>query len=67
LDAIDGLPDDEREVFDLVHIQGMSHADAAAVLGVSARTVPRRLNRAVLILSGKLGDLLPPQVTRAPP
>lgn len=67
LDAIDGLPGDEREVFDLVRIQGMSHADAAAVLGVSARTVQRRLNRAVLILSGKLGDLLPRQVAPAPP
>jgi RNA polymerase sigma-70 factor (ECF subfamily) len=67
LDAIDGLPGDEREVFDLLRIQGISHADAAKVLGVSARTVARRLNRAVLILSGKLADLVPPQLSPAPP
>jgi RNA polymerase sigma-70 factor (ECF subfamily) len=66
LEAIEALPDDEREVFDLVRIQGMSHADAAEVLGVSARTVQRRLNRAVLILSEHLGDLLPPQVVPEP-
>jgi RNA polymerase sigma-70 factor (ECF subfamily) len=66
LDAIDGLPGDEREVFDLLRIQGISHADAAEVLGVSARTVARRLNRAVLILSGKLADLVPPQLSPAP-
>ncbi|HEY2585537.1 MAG TPA: sigma-70 family RNA polymerase sigma factor, partial [Tepidisphaeraceae bacterium] len=42
LEAIEGLPGDEREAFDLVRVQGMSHADAAAVLGVSARTVQRR-------------------------
>jgi RNA polymerase sigma-70 factor (ECF subfamily) len=67
LDAIEGVPDDEREVFDLVRIQGMSHAEAAEVLGVSSRTVQRRLNRAVLILSENLGDLLPWQVAPTSP
>ena len=37
LEAIDHLPEDEREVFDLVRIQGLTHAEAAEVLGVSAR------------------------------
>src|SRR6202043_2567880 len=36
LRAIDELPEDEREVFDLVRIQGMTQAEAARVLGVSA-------------------------------
>jgi hypothetical protein len=48
LGAIEGLPEDEREVFDLVGIQGLTHAETAAVVGVSAKTVQRRLNGAAL-------------------
>jgi RNA polymerase sigma-70 factor (ECF subfamily) len=59
LAAIDGLPEDEREVFDLVGIQGLSHAEAAAVVGVSVKTVQRRLNRARLLLAEQLADLRP--------
>jgi RNA polymerase sigma-70 factor (ECF subfamily) len=59
LEAIDGLPQDEREVFDLVRIQGLSQAEAARVLGVSAMTVMRRLNRGLYLLTAALGDLLP--------
>jgi RNA polymerase sigma-70 factor (ECF subfamily) len=62
LDEIEGLPDDEREVFSLVRIQGMSQSDVAKVLGVSAKTVQRRLNRGLLLLTQKLADLQPPQV-----
>ena len=42
LRAIDELPEEEREVFDLVRIQGMTQTEAAEVLGVSAVTVKRR-------------------------
>jgi RNA polymerase sigma-70 factor (ECF subfamily) len=59
LEAIDGLPEDEREVFDLVGIQGLTHAEAAAVVGVSEKTVQRRLNRARLLLAEQLADLCP--------
>jgi RNA polymerase sigma-70 factor (ECF subfamily) len=59
LEAIGNLPDDEREVFDLVHIQGLTEAEAAAVLGVVARTVQRRLDRGVQLLTERLGDLGP--------
>jgi RNA polymerase sigma-70 factor (ECF subfamily) len=59
LQAIDGLPEDEREVFDLVGIQGLTHAEAAAVVGVSEKTVQRRLNRARLLLAEQLADLRP--------
>ena len=59
LEAIDGLPEDEREVFDLVGIQGLTHAEAAAVVGVSEKTVQRRLNRARLLLAERLADLRP--------
>src|SRR5262249_28226320 len=41
LEAIEGLPEAEREAFDLVKIQGMTHAGAGQVLGVCVRTVKR--------------------------
>lgn len=57
--AIDELPDEEREVFSLIRIQGMTGPEAAAILGVSTKTVQRRVNRAVLLLSQSVGDLRP--------
>ncbi len=57
--AIDGLPQDEREAFDLVRIQGMTHTEAAEVLGVSPKTVRRRLERGLRLLTEQLGDLRP--------
>jgi RNA polymerase sigma-70 factor (ECF subfamily) len=59
LEAIDELPEEEREVFGLVRIQGLTQIDAAALLGVSLRTLQRRLNRALLLLADELGDLPP--------
>jgi RNA polymerase sigma-70 factor (ECF subfamily) len=59
LAAIDGLPADEREVFELVRIQGLTHPEAADVVGVSVKTVQRRLNRARLLLAEQLADLRP--------
>src|SRR5262249_41735646 len=59
LQAIDELPEDEREVFDLVRIQGMTQAEAAQVLGVAAVTVKRRLNRGLRLLAERLADLRP--------
>ncbi len=59
LEAIESLPEEEREVFDLIRIQGMTHAEAAEILEVSAKTVQRRLNRGLLLLSEVLGDLKP--------
>jgi RNA polymerase sigma-70 factor (ECF subfamily) len=60
LEVIEGLPEDEREVFELVGIQGLTHAEAAAVVGVSQKTVQRRLNEARLLLAERLADLRPP-------
>lgn len=59
LDAIAGLPEEEREAFDLVRIQGLTQAEAAQVLGVSAATVNRRLNRGLHLLLETLDDLRP--------
>jgi RNA polymerase sigma-70 factor (ECF subfamily) len=57
LEAIENLPEEEREVFDLVRIQGMSQPEAAEVLGVSPKTVQRRLVRCLTLLTESIGDL----------
>jgi len=59
LEAIDGLPEDEREAFYLVRVQGMTQPAAAAVLGVSTRTVQRRVNHTLRLLAEQLRDLQP--------
>jgi RNA polymerase sigma-70 factor (ECF subfamily) len=59
LAAIDGLPEGEREAFDLVRIQGMTQTEAAKVLEVSVMTVNRRLSRRLQLLTAALGDLYP--------
>ena len=59
LRAIDELPEEEREVFDLVRIQGMTQAEAAQLLGVSAVTVKRRLSRGLRPLSSPRTALRP--------
>ncbi len=59
LHAIDELPEDEREVFDLVRIQGMTQVEVAELLGVSAVTVKRRLSRGLRLLAEQLADLRP--------
>jgi RNA polymerase sigma-70 factor (ECF subfamily) len=59
LEAIDSLPDGEREAFCLVRVQGMTQLDAADVLGVAVKTIQRRLNRSLLLLGEKLRDLQP--------
>jgi len=59
LEEIERLPGDEREAFDLVRIQGLTQADAAELLGVSVKTVQRRLNRGLLLLSQRLDNLCP--------
>jgi RNA polymerase sigma factor (sigma-70 family) len=59
LQAIEALPEDERETFDLVRIQGLTQAEAAEILGVTIRTVRRRLNRSAVFLTQQLDDLRP--------
>ena len=59
LAAIDALPEEEGEVLSLVRIQGLTHTEAADVLGVSPKTVQRRLHRGLLALTEQLSDLRP--------
>ena len=59
LEAIDRLPEEEREVFGLVRIQGLTHGETAEVLGVCAKTVQRRLNHSLMLLAKELDYLRP--------
>jgi RNA polymerase sigma-70 factor (ECF subfamily) len=59
LEAIEHLPDEERETFELLRIQGLSYNETAEVLKVSESTVHRRLNRGLVLLEEKLADLRP--------
>jgi RNA polymerase sigma factor (sigma-70 family) len=66
LEAIDSLPEDEREAFDLVRIQGLTYAEAADLLGVAPRTVQRRLDRGLRLLTEQLNDLGPEATPTGP-
>ncbi|AMV32157.1 RNA polymerase sigma factor [Pirellula sp. SH-Sr6A] len=54
LAAIDELPSEQQEAFDLVRIQGLSVAECAGILEVSEMTVRRRMHRALATLSAKI-------------
>jgi len=56
---VEGLPAEEKEVFDLLWYQGLSQAEAAALLNVSDRTIKRRWASARLALHQSLGGRLP--------
>lgn len=45
-DAIEQLPDEQREVMDQIFYNGQSHEQAATLLGISSKTVQRRLRKA---------------------
>lgn len=55
--AVDALPDDEQALFDLLWYQGLSQPQAAAILGVSERTVRRKWRTArARVLSTLTGE-----------
>jgi RNA polymerase sigma-70 factor (ECF subfamily) len=53
------LPDSQREAFELIKEDGLSLAEAAAVLGTTVTAVKLRAHRAYLALREALGDLAP--------
>ncbi|GIW81766.1 MAG: hypothetical protein KatS3mg105_3573 [Gemmatales bacterium] len=56
-EIIDKLPEEDREMFNLLFYQGLSQEEAAAILGLSVRTVKRRWQQARLHLRERLrGD-----------
>jgi RNA polymerase sigma factor (sigma-70 family) len=56
---VEALPDEERELFGLLWYEGLSQEEAAAVLGVSVRTVKRRWQSARVRLSEAMGGEAP--------
>lgn len=56
---VERLPDDDREMFDLLWYQQLSQAETARLLGISRRTVKRRWAAARLRLSRILKETLP--------
>lgn len=50
------LPDEEREVFDLLWYEDVPQAEAAGLLGISERTLKRRWQSARLKLAARLPD-----------
>jgi len=57
---VDALPDEQREVFDLIWYQALTRAEAAELLGVSERTLMRRWQAARLAIFDALDGQLPP-------
>jgi RNA polymerase sigma-70 factor (ECF subfamily) len=58
-DQVEGLPGDEKEIFDLLWYQGLHQAEAAAVLGVTERVVRYRWRAARLKIHERLGGRMP--------
>ena len=56
LDAINGLPDDDRLVISARYFLDLSEAETAALAGVAQGTVKSRLSRARRRLADTLGD-----------
>jgi RNA polymerase sigma-70 factor (ECF subfamily) len=57
---VSALPEELREVFDLIWYQGLSRHEAAEVIGVSERTLMRRWQEARLAIYDALDGQLPP-------
>jgi len=55
-EAVDRLPDSQREVTEMLWWHGLSQMETARILGVSERTVRRRWQRARLLLHQALGE-----------
>ena len=59
-EQVEALPEEEREVFNLVWYEQLTHEQAAEVLGVTARTVRRRWQDArYRLCKARMGEPLP--------
>ncbi|MFO0959403.1 MAG: sigma-70 family RNA polymerase sigma factor [Isosphaeraceae bacterium] len=57
--AIDALPDEDRELFDLLWYHDQTQAEAARILGITERVLGTRWRQARIRLHRALGDALP--------
>lgn len=57
--AIDGLPDNCREVFQMSRDHGLRYAEIASALEISEKTVEKRMGRALSELRERLAPWLP--------
>lgn len=55
-ERVTSLPDEAREIVDLLYYEGVSQEEAAAILACSVRTIRRRWNDAKFRLHGNLND-----------
>jgi RNA polymerase sigma-70 factor (ECF subfamily) len=53
-EKVDALPEEDREIFDLLLYQGLPQAEAGALLGISVRSIKRRWQEARLRLRESL-------------
>lgn len=58
-EAIAGLPDRCREVFELSRIRGLKYAEIATELGISIKTVEAQMGKALRVMREKLAPWLP--------
>lgn len=57
--ALEALSPGRREVVELIRLRGLSHREAAEVLGLSQQTVANRMTLALADLRTLLADILP--------
>jgi RNA polymerase sigma-70 factor (ECF subfamily) len=57
--TVEALPEEEREVFNLLWYQGLSQSEAATLLGVTQRVAKHRWRSARLKIHAMLGGRLP--------
>ena len=58
-EAVERLPEEERQIVDLLWYRGLTHAQAAKALGVPTKTVQRRWASARLMIRDALGGESP--------
>lgn len=50
------LPEEQREIVNMLFYEGLTQDEAAAILGISIRTLKRRWQETKLLLGEKLRD-----------
>ena len=58
-EAVNGLPERCREVFELSRVHGLRYAEIAGTLGISIKTVEAQMGKALRILRERLAPWLP--------